>query len=79
MVRAARGGSRAREFRIAIEAEISKIADHPFLHPLVYRRARMAVLPRFPYNLYYRVSDEEIVIASCVHQRRHPRHWRKRF
>jgi plasmid stabilization system protein ParE len=39
---------------------------------------RRALLRRFPYAIYFRLLDEEIVILGVVHGRRHPRIWERR-
>ena len=56
------------------------LGAHPEAGPAVYRDLRRLVLHRFPYSLYYRLVPAErlVEVRACVHQRRHPRSWRRR-
>ncbi|MGH7355643.1 MAG: hypothetical protein ACRELS_13840 [Candidatus Rokuibacteriota bacterium] len=44
--------------------------------PVLFRRA---ILRRFPYVLWYRVSDKSLVVLACVHGSRDPRSIRSRL
>jgi plasmid stabilization system protein ParE len=76
---AARGGL-GEEFL----AEVGRVADllgeYPEAGPEVHRDVRRALVHRFPYSLYYRlVREAELIeVRAVVHQRRHPRTWRRR-
>ena len=76
---AARGGL-GEEFLDEVERATSLIADHPEGCPDVHRGVRRALLHRFPYSLYYRLvlGAELVEVRAVVHQRRHPRTWRRR-
>jgi plasmid stabilization system protein ParE len=39
---------------------------------------RRLVLQRFPYNVFYRVGAEAIVIVAVAHQKRRPAYWAAR-
>ncbi len=39
------------------------------------RRVR---LQRFPYSIYFRILDDEVVVLAVMHGRRHPRRWQSR-
>src|SRR5947209_15344271 len=67
------------EFIQAFEAAPVTIIENPFQYQTVYRNARRAPLGRFPYGLIYTASDDEVVIVSCFHGRRHPRRWQDRI
>ena len=66
-------------FLDAINQALVLIADHPEQYQTVYREARRAVLDGFPYALFYKVSDREIIIISCFHSSRNPKVWRDRL
>jgi plasmid stabilization system protein ParE len=68
-----------REFREAVDAAITRIADNPLAYPERYRGVRRALLRRFPYVLWYRPLDDVVVILACVHGRRDPRAIRARL
>jgi plasmid stabilization system protein ParE len=63
----------------AVEASIQKIMRNPFQYQRMYRSARRARLRKFPYGLIYTVTDDEIIIMSCVHGRRDRKRWRSRI
>ena len=65
------------EFRVALEETVDRIVSNPLMHPRVHRETRRAVLQRFPYAVYFRVTGEEIVVLA-VHGRQHPRRWQLR-
>jgi plasmid stabilization system protein ParE len=35
-------------------------------------------LRRFPYSLFYRIIDDQVIVVACMHGRRHPRRWQSR-
>ena len=54
------------------------ISRQPLLYPLVHRNTRRALMARFPFGIYYRIADEEIVVLAVMHGSRHPRRWQTR-
>ena len=65
-------------FRRALDLAVASIEDHPEGYAVTHRETRRVFLPRFPYGLYYRVGDHDIVVVACMHGKRHPRTWRSR-
>lgn len=65
-------------FRHALDIAVAAIEIHPEAYPVVHRQTRRILLPKFPYGLYYRVFDENVVVVGCIHAKRHPRVWRAR-
>lgn len=72
----ARGKGLSTEFLRTVEACLASIQRNPFQHPKIYGAHRRAALRRFPYGIFYTVTDDEIVIVSCYHARRDPKGWR---
>ncbi|MGE5218178.1 MAG: type II toxin-antitoxin system RelE/ParE family toxin [Chloroflexota bacterium] len=62
----------------AISMLIESITASPESFPVVHRQTRRALLRRFPYGLYYRIVDDQIVVIACMHGRRHPHRWQSR-
>lgn len=60
------------DFRIATGSLISRILERPHLYPEVYRNVRRAVMRRFPYLLYYILTNDEVVVIGCLHSKRNP-------
>jgi plasmid stabilization system protein ParE len=64
--------------RLAVEATVEAIAEHPSQFPVVYRGWRRAGVRRFPYGVFFEVQEHRIVVIACFHSRRNPRHWQSR-
>ena len=68
------------EFLADMDAVIQMLVQVPEVGPAVHQGLRRVLLHRFPYSVYYRLlpSLTTIEVRACVHQRRHPRSWRRR-
>lgn len=67
-------------FLADMDAAILMLEQAPEVGPTVYQGLRRVLLHRFPYSVYYRLlpAITTVEIRACVHQRRHPRSWRRR-
>jgi plasmid stabilization system protein ParE len=54
------------------------LLDNPLQHRVVHRDTRRANLRRFPYGVFYRTIDADVVVLACFHASRDPRRWRRR-
>lgn len=61
-----------------VRAAVASIETYPESSSVVERGVRWKVLAKFPYDLFYTVSDEEIFILSVAHESRRPGIWRRR-
>jgi plasmid stabilization system protein ParE len=66
------------DFLAAVGTVVESLAVYPERFPIVYRQTRRANLQRFPYSLFYRIIDNQVIVVACMHGRRHPRQWRLR-
>jgi plasmid stabilization system protein ParE len=66
------------DFLAAVGTVVESLAAYPERFPIVYRQTRRANLQRFPYSLFYRIIDNQVIVVACMHGRRHPRQWRLR-
>jgi hypothetical protein len=46
---------------------------------VVLRDIRRQLLKRFPYGLFYRLIEGQVVVVACFHAKRSPRVWRSRY
>jgi plasmid stabilization system protein ParE len=54
------------------------IAEQPLKYPVVHRDTRRALMTRFPFGVYFRVEQSQIVVVAVIHGSRHPRRWQNR-
>jgi plasmid stabilization system protein ParE len=74
---ACRGGL-GDEFLGATSNALETICAYPASAPVVYRDIRRHLLKRFPYGLFYRLVQGQVIVVGCFHVRRDPRAWRSR-
>jgi plasmid stabilization system protein ParE len=65
------------EFGVEVDATVNRIVENPFAFQQVRGEVRRAVLTRFPYAIYFRVTATEIVVLA-VHGRQDPQRWQTR-
>ncbi|PPC91119.1 MAG: addiction module toxin RelE [Methylobacter sp.] len=65
------------EFIAAIELQLKRLEQAPMLYAEVIPNVRRALLPRFPYGLFYAVGDNLLHILAVLHNARNPRRWPK--
>jgi toxin ParE1/3/4 len=66
------------EFIEVVDEVLKRIAHHPLIFPQQQQMRRKAVLPRFPYNLYFEVHEPDVVVIAVFHTARNPEQWQKR-
>lgn len=64
-------------FGAALDETIGRVIANPLMYRRVRGETRRAILDRFPYVVYFRVVEEDIVVLA-VHGRQHPRRWQRR-
>jgi plasmid stabilization system protein ParE len=74
---AERAGLSAR-FLSDVDRMFSRIAERPLQFPLVASDVRRGLLHTFPYAVYFRPSDDAIVVLAVLHLRRNLKVWRGR-
>jgi len=73
-----RGHDLADHFLLALEQCLDSIQANPQAFPVVHRDIRRALLRRFPYCVFYIISDKQIVVLACLHGHRDPNVWQER-
>jgi plasmid stabilization system protein ParE len=61
-----------------LDQTFARIRDLPFQFPTVSGEVRRALLHTFPYPVYFRASNEMVVVLAVLHLRRNPKVWRGR-
>jgi plasmid stabilization system protein ParE len=73
-----RSAPAADRFMGAVAAALALIERYPEGQPMLYRTARRALVPRFPYALLYYLDGDDAVVFGCFHTARDPKHWQER-
>jgi plasmid stabilization system protein ParE len=63
------------EFIRAVDNCLSGIGRNPQSHPIVYKKARRALVRRFPYGVLYVFEQEFVAVVACFHSKRDPKYW----
>jgi plasmid stabilization system protein ParE len=66
------------EFRTALDGILGRASALPLSFPKVHGEKRRALVPRFPYALYFALIDEQVVVVGVVHGHRDPGVWKSR-
>jgi toxin ParE1/3/4 len=69
------------EFMAEIRAAIRRAIEHPLAYSLLRKRpqVRRILSRRFPYNIFYIVASETIVVFAVLRASRHDKRWRERL
>ena len=63
------------QFLAAVQATLSSISLYPEIYAPVYGEVRRAIVPRFPFAVFYIVESERTVALRLLHTARDPRVW----
>jgi plasmid stabilization system protein ParE len=74
---AKRSAAAGDAFAVDLGETVSHVAERPIAFPDVRAGIRRAVFRKFPYAVYYRVHDGDVVILA-VHGRQDPKRWQSR-
>lgn len=66
-----------QEFGAAVDQVVDRITENPLAFPIVRGETRRATLRRFPYAVYFRILDDDVIVLA-VHGRQHQRRWQSR-
>ena len=65
-------------FLDAVDPLFERIRATPLQFPIVSADVRRALLPTFPYAVYFRATDDAVIVFAVLHLRRDPRTWKAR-
>ena len=61
------------------DATVTEMQASPSLWPVIEGDLRGRTMERFPFVIYYRVTDHQLRILVVKHHSRHPDYWRHRL
>ena len=67
------------EFLGAVDACLESIRRWPQSYAVVHESYRRALTRRFPYSVFYEISDETVTVYGVFHNARDPEKWRHRL
>jgi toxin ParE1/3/4 len=65
-------------FLDVLDRVFKRSRDTPLQFPTISIGVRRALLHTFPYAVYFRDTEQAVVILAVLHLRRDPRIWRRR-
>ena len=66
------------KFDNSFEDGLKLIVSNPYQYPVVHKNIRRAVLKKFPYGIYYSITEDKVIVLSVIHHKRSPGVWKKR-
>jgi plasmid stabilization system protein ParE len=67
-----------RQFLEEARAVLSFISETPLAYHVVHRRARRALMRRFPFGIFYLIEPDQVVVIGILHGSRDPNSWKRR-
>lgn len=58
-----------------LSQSIQRITVAPRRYPVAMHGTRRVLFHRFPFSLYYRASEDEILVVDVAHHKRRPGYW----
>ena len=74
-----RSANAAARFLQELNQVFDKIIDAPRRWPLGLAGTRKVKVPSFPFLVFYRETEEKILVLAVAHGRREPNYWRDRL
>ena len=62
-----------QEFLDDVLSLCETVSENPAIYPVVHRRTRRALIRRFPFGVYFRIEDKQVIVVAVIHGSRHPR------
>jgi len=68
----------ATKFEAELDRAINEIASDPERFPQCDDRHRFFLMRRFPFQVIYRLQDDDVIIIAIAHTSRTPSYWANR-
>ena len=66
------------DFLLCVEETLDRIVRNPEMYGILHRDIRRAFVRRFPYGVFYRIVEDQVIVVGVFHGRRNPRTWKSR-
>src|ERR1700737_2576238 len=67
------------DFLDDVQRVVDVLREHPTSGYVVGQGLRRTLLRRFPFNLFYSIETDGILVVAIAHQRRRPDYWKDRI
>ena len=67
------------EFIRTVDSLFNSIIRNPQAYPVVYKTIRRALTRKFPYEVFFMVDADSVVILAVFHAKRNPQRWQERI
>ena len=64
------------EFLLSVEATLNAIQQNPNLFSVRFKDIHCALIPRFPYGIFYFIDEDKIIVIALFHLSRNPKLWK---
>jgi len=64
-----------KHFKQEIKSALKRIQNFPYAWSEVESEMRKCVLHKFPYNIYYSIQKNKIIILAIAHHHQKPNYW----
>jgi len=75
----ARASGLGFEFVRSVDSLLSSIRRNPLSYPIVYKTIHRALTRKFPYEIFFVLETETVIILAVFHAKRNPKHWQERI
>lgn len=69
---------RGAHFTLAVRQVLERARTQPDFYAQVYEEVRQALVPGYPYCVYYRAEQKQLVVLAVFHTARDPAIWQAR-
>ncbi len=66
------------EFVRSIDASLSSIIRSPIMYAVIYRNIHRTLIRKFPFEIFYLIEQNKIIVIAFFHAKRNPKFWQKR-
>jgi plasmid stabilization system protein ParE len=63
---------------LCVEECLERMKRNPFQFPQVYKTVHRALIHRFPYALFFVVTEQQVVVLAVMHASQSPKRWQSR-
>jgi len=67
------------EFIRTVDSLFDSIIRNPQSYPVVYKTVRRALTRKFPYEVFFMVDADTVIILAVFHAKRNPQRWQERI